>query len=154
MNWFMALTLRERVLLIMVLPLAAIALSYQYAWKPLNETHKRYTSDIASYRLVTDTAALAKQPATQSTSVPIPAQNDVPLATRITSSGEAAGIVLRRIEPEGDGIRVTLADTSFAQLTLWLAEMEQDLAVVVTAIEIDRRPEPGTVSARILLTTL
>lgn len=154
MTWLKSLSLRERIMLIAILPLAMLAVVYQFVWKPMSATNNDYVDQIASYRLIIDTVNLNEQTTKKSETAPTPAANTVPLATRITRSGEAAGITLRRIEPDGDGIRITLTDTSFSQLTLWLADMEQNFMVVATAIEIDRRPEPETVSARILLTNL
>ena len=154
MTWFKGLTLREKVLILALLPIALFSVGFHFAWVPLSEQRVVYINKIQSYRLVEQTALLADQTASQFTAVLDLPQNDIPLATRITQSSDDAGIVLRRIEADGTGIRVTLADTSFNELTLWLANLEQVSRVIVSAIEINRRPEPGTVSARILLEDL
>jgi general secretion pathway protein M len=154
MTWFKALTFREKSLVLALLPIAAIFAGYQFAWLPLSAQQAAYNNQIASYRLVTQTALLADKTADQTMATPSSSQNDIPLANRITQSSDVAGIVLRRIETDGAGIRVTLADTSFSELTFWLANLEQVSGITVAAIEIDRRPEPGTVSAQILLEDL
>ena len=154
MTWFQALSQREKVLILMVLPFAAIAAAYQFIWVPVQASRAQYVEEIATYRLISDTAALARQANGQA--LPVQAVNPPtePIATRITQLAEAAGISLRRIEPDDGGMRVTLSDTQFSSLVLWLAEMEETKSVTVAAIEIDRRPEPGIVSARILLKDL
>jgi len=152
MTWFTRLTLREKVLVLAVLPIAALLAAYQFAWVPLQTARTEYRAQIAAYHLVTDTARLATDSTV--TVAPPPSVNQAPLANRITLSGDTAGIVLRRLEPDGTGIRVTLGDTSFVQVTQWLADMEQSFGIIATAIQIDRRPQPGIVSARILLEDL
>ena len=150
--WFQSLTARERFLIGGAMPLALIALVVNFVWLPLQAAQARHTADIAAYRLVVDTAALAAltpQEAVQRQDIP-----SEPLATRITRAAEDANISVRRIEPDGDGMRVTLAETPFAQIVVWLADLDRNAAVHVTAIEIDRRPEPGIVTARILLESL
>jgi general secretion pathway protein M len=77
--------------------------------------------------------------------------NDMPLPARITKSAQDTGLVLRRIEPEGSGSRVTLDEAAFSTVLLWIADLEEQHDVSVRAIEIDRRPTPGIVSARLLL---
>lgn len=154
MTWFQALSSREKVLIAMVAPLAVIALAFQFVWTPLSLSQTQYIDQISAYRLVSDTAALAKQSTTQAAPAQVSTDASEPIANRITRSAEAAEISLRRIEPDNGGIRVTLGDTPFSQLILWLADMEDGQSITVSAIEIDRRPEPGIVSARILLKDL
>ncbi|UWR29082.1 type II secretion system protein M [Sulfitobacter sp. W002] len=150
MTGFDRLSRREKLLIALVIPLALLVALYRFAWMPLQAGEAQARADIAAYRLVQDTAALAAQTKIAPTA-PI---NDTPLATRITSSASAAQLTLRRIEPENDGIRVTLDDTPFATLLLWLADLEEQHDVTLEALEIDRRPAPGVISARLLLGAL
>lgn len=144
--WFDRLTPREKVLLAAVLPLIAAVTLYQFAWVPLTELRNAQRAQIAAYQLVAETAALSDVDIVQSAP-----QNDTPIATRITGTADAAGLPLRRIESEGAGMRVLLDDVPFAGLMLWLAELETAQGVTARAVEIDRRPAPGMVSARLLL---
>ncbi len=150
MKSFAALSSREKILILAVLPLVALFAGYRFVWLPVQAARVGARADIAAYRVVIDTAALA-----QRGDAPAPrAINDTPIATRITRSAEAAGLPVRRIEPDGQGSRVTLDDTPFATVLTWLSDLEQVDGVTVSAIEIDRRPEPGIVSARLLLEVL
>lgn len=147
MKAFAALNPREKSLVSIVLPLAIVVAGYQFLWAPLQSAQAEARADILAFRLVQDTAALASV----DTMVAVAPLNDTPLATRITTSASAANLILRRIEPENDSIRVTLDDTPFATILLWLSDLEGQHDVKVEALEVDRRPAPGRVSARLLL---
>ena len=150
MTGFDRLSRRETYLVALVIPLALLVALYRLVWMPLQLAEAQARADIAAYRLVQDTAALAAR-AEIAPTAPV---NDTPLATRITSSASAAQLTLRRIEPESDGIRVTLDDTPFATLLLWLSDLEEQHDVILEALEVDRRPAPGVISARLLLGAL
>ncbi|HAC50024.1 type II secretion system protein M [uncultured Sulfitobacter sp.] len=150
MTGFDRLSRREKYLVALVIPLALLVALYRFVWMPLQLAEAQARADIAAYRLVQDTAALAAR-AEIAPTAPV---NDTPLATRITSSASAAQLTLRRIEPESDGIRVTLDDTPFATLLLWLSDLEEQHDVILEALEVDRRPAPGVISARLLLGAL
>ena len=146
-RWFDALTGRERALLLAVLPLVVIALGYFGLWQPVQAARAGYVAQIDAYTQVSATiAALQDQPTT-----PHPVENTLPLSTRITQSADAAGLELRRLEPEGDRIAVTLDNAAFASVILWLSDLEVGQSVVLVQIDMDRRVEPGTVSARLVL---
>ena len=74
-----------------------------------------------------------------------------PLATRITASAELAGVLVRRLEPEGAVVRVSLDDAPYDAVINWVAAMETDAAIALVAIELDRRTAPGIVAARLTL---
>tara|TARA_R110002049_G_scaffold64827_1_gene170649 strand:+ start:5560 stop:6012 length:453 start_codon:yes stop_codon:yes gene_type:complete len=150
MTGFDRLSRREKFLVALVIPLALLVALYRFVWMPLQLAEAQARADIAAYRLVQDTVSLAAR-AEIAPTAPV---NDPPLATRITSSASAAQLTLRRIEPESDGIRVTLDDTPFATLLLWLADLEEQHDVILEALEVDRRPAPGVISARLLLGAL
>ena len=143
------LSTREKVMILTVLPLAAFVAAYYFVWQPLTAARDRHRADIAAYQQVIDTAALAGSEAVVARPV-----NDTPIATRITTSAETAGLPLRRIESEGAGVRVLLDDVPFAGVLVWLADLEDLHGVTASAVEFNRRPEPGIVSARLLLEPL
>lgn len=145
--WFARLTLRERVMIVAVVPLAALLALFQFAWVPLQDARAARLAEISAYRLVT---AAAVRRATNPEPEAAPALVD-PIAARVTQAADSAGLQLRRLEPEGTGLRVTLDDVQFSDLMLWLADMETTFAVRVAALEVDRRTAPGVVSARLLL---
>lgn len=140
---------RERTLVGLLLPVILVASSFQFIWLPLQAKRNSLTADILGYAQVIDrVASLGSDTVTVLPATTGPAS---PLSTRVTQSAQTAGLILRRLEPEGDLLRVTVDDVAFANVVLWLSDLEVSHSVVVAAIEIDRRPAPGVVSARLLL---
>ena len=140
------LSARER-LLIGALVLVGVGGGYfQFVWTPLQETRGEMRRAIALSDRALAAAAPFDAPVVAETVVDRP-----PPARRVTESARGAGLTLRRIETDGDLTRLVLADAEFAALVDWLALLERDHALLVSSIEIDRRPEPGTVAARIAL---
>ena len=146
-GWFTSLSLRERVMIAGAVPLVVLLIAWQFVWQPLQTRRAALTDEIAAYRLITQAAlARAADPAPAAAPPPV-----VPIATRVTQSADSAGLQLRRLAPEAGGLRVTLEHAGFAAMVLWIADLEVAQRVRVAAIEVDRRPEAGVVSARILL---
>lgn len=139
---------RERVLIFLALPLLLVLVGFRWGWQPLQDLRAAREAEIATLRLVALAAdAAASQPAFDSQDQGA----SEPLAARVTASAEAAGLSLSRLEPEGERLRVVLAEAGFAQVVLWVSDLEAEEDVVLAAIELDRRTVPGTVSARLLL---
>ncbi|MGR3467242.1 MAG: type II secretion system protein GspM [Shimia sp.] len=147
MSVLASLNPRERLLVFAVLPVALLVALYQFAWLPLADLRAEHSARIADYRTVTVAAAtMDSAPVVQAA----PA-DPRPLATRITATAQAAGLPLRRLEPEGPRIRVLVEDAPFADLIAWIAEMETGAGLRLVSLEVDRRAAPGTVSARLIL---
>ena len=148
MQMLQTLTQRERTLVSLALAGVILAASFQFIWLPVQAKRAALSAEIAGYAQIIDRiAALGPEtPVLQTAAGPA-----TPLSTRVTQSAEVAGLVLRRLEPEGDMLRVTLDDVAFANVILWLSDLEATHAVIVAGIEVDRRPAPGIVSARLLL---
>lgn len=142
------LTPRERTLVGLALAGVICAAVFQFVWVPVQAKRAALSAEIVGYAQITDRiAALGPEtPVLQTAAGPA-----TPLSTRVTQSADVAGLVLRRLEPEGDMLRVTLDDVAFANVILWLSDLEVNHAVIVAGIEVDRRPAPGIVSARLLL---
>ena len=148
MQMLQTLTQRERTLVSLALAGVIFAAVFQFVWLPVQAKRAALSAEIAGYAQIIDRiAALGPEtPVLQTAAGPA-----TPLSTRVTQSAEVAGLVLRRLEPEGDMLRVTLDDVAFANVILWLSDLETTHAVIVAGIEVDRRPAPGIVSARLLL---
>ena len=157
---------RERVLVLGLLPLAVVALAWQLAFVPIQRGRAEARAEIAAWRQVAATARAAADRAADRTAdraggaavnaalpaaAPADAAPRAPLASRVTDSAEVASLDLRRLEPDGPRLRVTLSDAPFDRVIDWIAALEGGAQVVVVAAEIDRRPEPGTVTALLTL---
>ena len=145
MTIFGTMSRREQALLLVALQIVLTFAGYRFGWQPLKDLRAARQAEIAGYRFVAQAAAGA-------TARPVAfEEEDAPFAARVTQSAESAGLSLRRLEPEGDRLRVAIEDEHFAKLVLWIADLEAEQDVTLAAIEIDRRLAPGTVSARLLL---
>lgn len=136
---------RERMLILLLGPILILALGFQFGWRPLQAKRAGLETEIAAYQQV---IAQLSQGVAMPAPVTAPA---APLSARITQSADAAGLQLRRLEPEQEQFRVTLEDENFASVILWLADMEETHAITAAFVEMDRQAEPGIVSVRLLL---
>lgn len=143
------LTPRERLLVLGALPLIALFGLYQFGWVPLSQARIAARAEIASYRVLTE-AALQQGDAPAAAQVPDVTPR-APLATRITQSAASADVLVRRLEPEGSLVRVTLDDAPFDRVISWIAAMEKTEGIALRAAEMDRRTVPGIVAARLTL---
>ena len=66
-------------------------------------------------------------------------------------SAASHGLLIRRIEPDGENTRITLVDVDFAAMIGWIADLERSGGSTLEAIDVERRPAPGTVNARLTL---
>lgn len=140
---------RERVLVLGALPLILVVALVWYVWLPLTEERRARTAEIAAYRLIAASAeAAASHP---EDARPTPNADRAPLAARVTASAEAAALSLRRLEPEGELLRVTVDEADFDSVLSWITHLETQAAVGVAAIEAERRLAPGVVSLRLTL---
>lgn len=74
-----------------------------------------------------------------------------PVTAVVTETAPEFGLVILRIEPEGAGARLLLEDAGFTEILAWIEALERDRGLRVIALEMERRPEPGIVSARLTL---
>lgn len=134
---------RERVLIgLAALVLAAYGLSL--AARPLLDARAEARSRIATYermqaRLVTlgDNAPVA-----------VASSPDEPVAAIVTDTVTGYGLVIRRIETDQTATRVELEDAGFAEIVLWIEELERQHGLRVVGVEMERR-SAGTVGARL-----
>jgi type II secretory pathway component PulM len=74
-----------------------------------------------------------------------------PVTAIVTASASSYELTIRRIEAEGEGARLEIEDAGFPELVLWIEELERAHALRLLTIEIQQRPEPGLVGARLTL---
>ena len=83
-------------------------------------------------------------------SIPV-AEPNAPLRERITATARDASIDIRRLDPQGTALSVSLDSVAFPTLLGWLETLTTSANVRIFSAEIGRRPEPGIVSARIVV---
>ena len=148
MNAFHRLSLREKILVLIALPLVILFAGYRFGWVPINEARTGALAEIRGYQSLFEAMENKRN---QPVAVAAVAVVTTPLATRITDSAALGEVLVRRLEPEGALVRVTLDDAPYDAVIKWIAAMETDAAIALVAVEMDRRTAPGIVAARLTL---
>lgn len=144
--WWMQRSGRERLLLLILGAGLAAYLVVVAVAQPLLAAR-----DAALTRIGSHEVALAQLAALPEGGVaPRPADSR-PVPAIVTETAPAFDLAIRRIEPEGNGARLVIEDAGFAEILTWIEALEREHGLRLAAIEIDRRPEPGIVSARLTL---
>ncbi len=152
MTAFHRLSRREKLLLLIAMPLVILFAGYRFGWVPLTATRMAARAEIQAYQTLIEAAKNRRtQPVRAQTVADLETPPTTPLATRITNSAERAGVLVRRLEPEGAIVRVSLDDAPYETVIGWIAAMETDAAIALVAIEMDRRTAPGIVATRLTL---
>jgi general secretion pathway protein M len=148
-TWWSARTARERTVVSVGAALVALALLWAMVLNPLTLRRAELERAVPEQR-----ALLAWME-----SLPTGSGNDTratqgslfAVVDRSARSTALAG-TLSRIQPEGaDTVRVWFDETPFNDLVTWLALLEREHGVRVTAVAVDRTATPGRVSARVTL---
>ena len=74
------------------------------------------------------------------------------LSTLVTERAARAGLTVARIEPQGANVAVSLEGVGFDPLVDWLVALDRDAGVGVVDLKVERRPDPGVVTAQVTLT--
>lgn len=148
-NWFAVRTPREQILIGGLGIASVIAVLVLGVWRPMLEHRDAALSDIARYGDLLARAQIVD--ASQ-------------LRTSLAGAGEAEsgsiagsaadhGLSIRRIEPDGENTRIVLESVDFIRTLDWIAALETAGLARVSALQMERRPEPGTVNVQVTLST-
>lgn len=157
--WFLALSERERYLLLIGISVILGTLLWFYAWKPLVKYKNQVTTDLVTAaedatllkttkaQLVADQAAVAtKQPIDTTTSVQIAI---TPVLQKYQLDKPE---VLTRSEAKGkDGVNIRLDNAPFDQVIAFLAELEAQYAIYATSIGLIPGAAPGLAGLQLTL---
>lgn len=149
-TWLTGRSPRERALTGLA---ATVLLSAAYAmgvWRPLTEARSAALDRLSRTEALIDTM---KNDGTRlrALAAAAPAVAAMPAATAITQEAAARQIAIQRLERDGNHLRVTVDNVDFATLITWLSRLEAAHGLRLTALDVDRRPDPGVVAARITL---
>lgn len=145
-TWWSGRTGREQALLLLAGAVLGIYILTVVVAQPLLAARGEALARIAEMD-----AALARLESLPDDDAPASAIDMRAVPAIVTDTAPEYDLVLRRIEPEGAGARVVIEDAGFAEIMRWIAALEGAHGLRLSAIEIDRRPEPGVVSARATL---
>lgn len=144
--WFRARSPRERILICAMAVLLVGYGLFEFVWRPVSAIREDAAAEIV--RLERAMAALrAVDPGAEAG--PASPGSGLPPSTAVTRSAATLGLGIRRLEPDGGGLRVSLDEASADVILAWLALLETDHGLRVATIRMDRRPAPGLVTAEI-----
>lgn len=136
-------SLRERLALASLGAVAILAALHVGVYQPL-----RAARSDALRILAQGESVLAR---TLSEGAQLPLQIAAPPALSTAEQAAQLDLLINRIEPDGPRTTLTLEDAEFSRLMVWLSNIEEQGAGRITALSIERLPEPGRVAATITL---
>ncbi len=139
-------TPRERVLLLVLAAAIAAYGTTTFILLPMLETREEARQSIAR-----SDAILARLAVAPPLSQEAQRRDDRPVTTIVTETAPQFDLTIRRLEPEGSGARLVLEDADYAKVINWLDNLVRDHGLRVGTIELERRPDPGTVGTRLML---
>ncbi|QKT03017.1 type II secretion system protein M [Ectothiorhodospiraceae bacterium 2226] len=155
-EWWSTLGLRERRMLIGGGLVLAIVLPYGVVWAPLVDRNAALSERVEGQRaelLWMQQAAQQVQAARGAAPTARAGAGEQSLLSLIDSTAKDGplGAALTRVQPEGQAVRVWLDNAPFDDLMLWLARLQEEYAVQVTNLAVERQQQAGRVGARVVL---
>ena len=144
-RWWQAKSVRDQRVLGAVMALLFAALWYQLAWLPFDRMRQAARAELRE--LSAASQALARLPG-NAAARPLDPDN---LQTAIADRIEAEGLVVSAMETEAGRIVISFETVPFEAFARWLFSVSTLADIRIEAAQIERRPEPGTVSADIEL---
>lgn len=141
-EWWSARAPREQVLLAVLAAVATVYVLIFMIWRPLEQARADARAAIRAYDAVAARARAAGPELGRRAAAATP-------AAAIGSSAAAAGLTVRRLDPDGSGARVTLEDAPYDATVRWMETLEREHALTVLEARLERRPAPGLVNATI-----
>lgn len=157
MNYLKQLNERERLLLLVAVPVLAILLLYSLVWRPLSGTvellqHRvQKQQDTLQYmrKAAQQVKALQQQKSAQSRG-----GGRQSLLALVDRTVKQAGLTraLKRVEPDGaDKVRVRLEGAGFDTMIGWLESLQSRYGIQIESISVDALDNPGLVNVRLML---
>ena len=145
-TWFADRSVRER-WLIGLFALVLVAVGFERGvWHPLALARQEALIEIARDDRIAAQLRVAGPDVAR-----IAAARSGTLSAIVTARAAKAGLAIARIEPQGDTVTVSLDGVAFDALVDWLAALDHDAGIGIVDLKVDRRPDPGVVSAQVTL---
>jgi general secretion pathway protein M len=144
-NWFEALSLREKVLVGVAAILSALLVAIYVVYFPLTSSIQEKRVE---YREALERRVAVEAMATQSSGAVVATAG--PLEQMVNQRATEAGFTLEKADPAGNGrVTIAMAQARPAALMKWLAELELE-GIVADQIEV-KAGSAGTVSVNATL---
>jgi general secretion pathway protein M len=153
-DWWQGLQPRERLSLLGGGLLIAALLAWQFVWLPLQSQLKQARTQVQTQQqlLAWMRQAVAQLKTTDPTARPPSDNSNRSLLSLVDQSARSAGLsqALKKIQPEGDEVRVWLDQLDFDKAMQWLGELQRQ-GVKVSSLNAERAQAPGQVQMRLSL---
>jgi general secretion pathway protein M len=150
---FLALALRERLLVGAAGATVIAALLFLLIWEPLHEGVERLRNDVAATQaLVAELAQARSLVLSGRGGAGVIQGQGRSLLAIVDQTGKENGLAaaITRMQPEGEStVRVWIEQADFAALIRWLGLLENSYGVTVVEAAVDREAQPGLVRARL-----
>lgn len=153
LGWWQRLDMRERRMLIAGGVIMAILLFYGLVWSPMQREVVRLRASVPQDRAKLQLMRVQALQISQLRARAPGTNRSANVLTTLEQAATARGIRrhIVRLEPEGaGGARVLIDETEFNQLLTWLSDL-QEHGIRVEQATIQKKPNPGMVSVRLLL---
>ncbi|MBI2383438.1 MAG: type II secretion system protein M [Gammaproteobacteria bacterium] len=155
-SWWNALAPRERRILSVGGPLAAVIVLYFGVWQSLADTRVRRERALADARQLAQRLEQigAEVEKSRRQGGAASAGRNLSLLAAVDQAGKSSqlGKAPSRIQPEGDKqVRVWLEDVSFDALVRWMQDLQARYGLRIESADIERESGPGLVDARLTL---
>ncbi|MGL6211195.1 MAG: type II secretion system protein GspM [Paracoccaceae bacterium] len=130
---------RERALMLALAGLVLAWLLATQVWAPLQSQRQSLAAELPRLQralLQVQTAAPPTAAATDTRATP----------ALITEAADRYGVMITRLQPEGQKVHVALEDTPFDTVILWIEALHRDHDLQLVDLTLTRRPAPGMVA--------
>ncbi|MGM0593470.1 MAG: type II secretion system protein GspM [Pseudomonadota bacterium] len=157
-QYWMSLQPRERLTLMTGAAIAALLLLYLLLIEPFMVELERLESSVAAQQeelawmqaAAKEVAQLKRQ---NGGGASVAQRGERSLLSLVDSSAREEGLAepLKQLSPVGEKVRVRLEGAAFDALLRWLDRLEQDFAVGVDSLTLERLDAPGLVNATVVV---
>lgn len=144
---------REQRLLTALAAVLAVALLYFVIWQPSQQARLNAEQRLQSQQqqLQWVTQNLARYQALKSAQQTSSNQSAGSLTQRLNQAAEANDISLARIQPQGQGVVISVDEANFDRVLAFVAQLEQQYQLQISTLDVARLDTPGQVRVRQLL---
>ena len=151
--WFNQREPREQQALRVLGAALALTLLWLVLWQPLRDSHQdardQYQQQARLLAWIEDNAAAVRMASQQGGRAPSAGADWV---SQLSRSAASAGVDLRGFNPEGDhAVRIQIESQPFAEVLVWLQQLEQEQGVTVSNAEFSATSSPGLINLRATL---
>jgi general secretion pathway protein M len=146
---------REQRLLTSLAVVLAIAVLYFVVWQPSYQTRLNAEQRLQGQQqqLQWVKQNLARYQARADSSDTPAAEGSGSLTQRLNQAADANDIRLARIQPQGEGVVISVDEANFDRVLAFVAQLEQQYQLQISTLDVARLDSPGQVRVRQLLVT-